>query len=119
VAAVLVAVAAVLVVGALALMLVRELGRQRTAHAELVAGFRELLEIERERHARQLSEAMSRIQHPQLVTHNAALDWRPGADDQPPEQEWPKEMALAGQVLNGDEPDPEDAAPPPPDSRVR
>lgn len=60
----------------------------------------------------QLSEFASRIQHPDLISHKAALEHVPPEPD-PSAFETP-ELYLAGQVLDGAEPDPEDFAPGPP-----
>ena len=64
------------------------------------------------RTTRLVSEMASRLQHPDLITHRAALDYAPPADVPSPAPS----LHLAGQVIDGDDPDVSDA--PVPDSRV-
>lgn len=65
------------------------------------------------RHHDERREMLSRIQHPDLVSHKAALDWEvppqePSALDQP-------ELAMAGRVFEGED---EDDGAPTPDPRL-
>lgn len=69
-----------------------------------------VLDRERTRTARQVSEMASRIQHPDLVSHKAALDYRPPEPELAPDD---PELYLAGRVFNGDEPAGEAPSPDP------
>lgn len=63
----------------------------------------------------QLSEFASRIQHPDLVSHRAAQEWEPPAQE-PSALDIP-ETEMAGRILNGDGPD-DDLDPERPDARL-